>query len=87
MPYMEPRDSEATLTERILALNRQLLREYVKGLTSDNPRVRKKSARGLGRLASLAAEAIPALEPCLTDRDPRVRDAAAWALDAIRERT
>jgi len=84
---MESKDSQATLTERILALNRHLLREYVKGLTSDNPRIRKKSARGLGRLGGLAAEAIPALEVCLTDRDLKVRDAVACALDAIRERT
>jgi HEAT repeat protein len=85
MPGMEPRDSQATLTDRILALNRQLLREYLKGLGSDNPRVRKKSARGLGRLGGLAAEAIPTLEACLKDPDAKVRDVAAWALDAIRE--
>jgi HEAT repeat protein len=71
----------------MLALDRELLRQYLKGLRSDNPRVRKKSARGLGRLGGRAGEAVPALEACLADRDPRVRDAAAAALDAIRDRT
>ena len=85
MPVMESKDSQGTLTQCILALNRQLLREYVKGLGSDNPRVRKKSARGLGRLRGLAAEAIPKLEACLRDGNPKVRDAVARALDAIRE--
>jgi HEAT repeat protein len=87
MAGMESNDSQAILAERMLALDRELLRQYLRGLRSDNPRVRKKSARGLGRLGGLASEAVPTLEACLTDRDFRVRDAAAWALDAIRERS
>ena len=83
---METKDSQAILTERMLALDRELLRQYLKGLRSDNPRVRKKSASGLGTLGGLAGEAIPALEACLTDGDSRVRVTAAWALVAIRGR-
>jgi HEAT repeat protein len=75
--------SQSTLAERMLALNRVLLGAYLKGLTSDRPAVRRKAARGLANLGSIAQEAVPALERALKDPDVKVRQAAAWSLRHI----
>ena len=73
-----------TLAGRMIALNQQLMEEYLKGLDNVRPAVRAKSARGLAGLRGLAAEAVPALERRLGDPDRRVRQAVALALESIR---
>jgi HEAT repeat protein len=79
----ESNGSQNTLAERMVALNRVLLGEYLKGLTSDPPAVRRKAVRGLASLGSVAQEAIPALQRALKDPDAKVRQAAAWSLQHI----
>ena len=61
-----------------------LFRAYRKDLTDPNPSVRRKAAKGLGRLVPPAVEAIPAVEEALKDQHPMVREAAACALGKLR---
>lgn len=81
---MEAKDRNDTLAQRMLALNQVLLAQYMNGLRNDNPRVRRKSVRGLASLGSLAEGAIPTLELLLKDKDRKVREAVAEALKSIR---
>ena len=81
---MPTADADDTLAGRMLALNQMLLGQYLKGLGSESPQVRRKSIRGLESLRSLAVVAIPALEKALEDEDLKVRKAAAAALQSIR---
>ena len=83
-PYMPAADADDTLAGRMLALNQMLLGQYLKGLGDESPQVRRKSIRGLASLRGLAVVAIPALEKALEDKNLKVREAAAAALEAIR---
>jgi HEAT repeat protein len=74
---------KSDLVRQTLALNERLLAIYLKDLASENPKTRRKAARGLANLGAAAAEAIPALTAALSDRDRRVREAAAWALERL----
>lgn len=58
----------------------------VDALKHANPRVRRESARALGRKGPAARTAIPALVKLLNDPEPFVRDESARALDRIREK-
>jgi anti-sigma factor RsiW len=58
--------------------------ELLQGLGHAHPDVRAASAEGLGLLGPAAASAIPALEALLQDPEPRVREAAAEALQRVR---
>jgi HEAT repeat protein len=55
----------------------------VAGLGADMPLARRGAAEALGRLGSLAKEAIPALKKAANDKDSAVRDAAAKAVQSI----
>jgi HEAT repeat protein len=65
------------------AVNVILLKAYLADLGSQSWRVRKKAANGLGALGAAAQEAVPQLEALLKDKDHRVKDAAALALERI----
>ena len=58
----------------------------VEALKHAGSRVRRESARALGRQGLQAREAIPALVKSLDDANPLVRDELARALDRIREK-
>src|SRR5262249_46814925 len=69
--------------QNIEALKAKLLRTYLPGLRDDNPRIRRKAARGLGFLGAAAAAAVPALDALQEDDNAAVRGAARWALSRI----
>jgi HEAT repeat protein len=58
----------------------QAVPALVSGLTSEDPRVRKTAAEGLGRLGPAAQSAVPVLRRALQDEDQEVRQAASDAL-------
>ena len=78
-----PVQTPPELAQSIKALQETLLRAYLAGLESSNPRVRTKAARGLGYLGPAAAAAISALGALGGDGNPAVRKAAHWALAKI----
>jgi len=57
--------------------------EYVMLLSDKHPLVRKQAALALGQMGKEAKKAVPALRQALTDGDPRVRAAAAEALESL----
>jgi HEAT repeat protein len=71
------------LATQMLALNEKLHSAYLAELRSDNWRHRRKAARGLANLGLVGARAIPALKEALSDRDRRVREAEAFALERL----
>jgi HEAT repeat protein len=74
-------DDPVALMSRV---NERLLPLYVAGLDSERWRVRRKAARGLATLGTVAAEAIPALKRIAErDADSRVREAAAETLKRL----
>jgi hypothetical protein len=56
------------------------LPELIRGLRSELPADRLRSAKNLGRLGWLAREALPALIEVLDDPDAKVRESAAHAI-------
>ena len=86
-PTLQPRSGETTLAlAELLALDEPAFRARFRG----SPILRAKR-RGLLRSAAIALgnrpdpAARPALEAVLTDDDPVIRDAAAWALARYRD--
>ena len=75
--------SEVELACGKWALNKVLLGCYLQDLRSDNPRVRKKGAKGLGSLGVISRVAIPELQSLLDDPDRMVREAVEAALKSI----
>jgi HEAT repeat protein len=71
------------LAPGIEALQDKLLQTYLAGLQDNNPRIRRKAARGLGYLGRAAADAVPALTALREDGNPAVRQVAHWALARI----
>jgi HEAT repeat protein len=72
------------LVNQMLALNERLLAAYLAELRSENWRARRKAARGLANLGTVATKAIPALrEMAEKDSDRRVREAARVALERL----
>src|SRR5262249_34951194 len=65
------------------ALNERLICTYLENLQSENPAKRRKAARGLGNVGAIGRRAIPALRAALDDRDRKVREAAAVALEQL----
>ena len=57
----------------------------MRGLRAPDPRFRHQAALALKCLGPLALEATEALRQALQDEDPFVREAAAEALEAIRQ--
>src|SRR5262249_52821730 len=58
-----------------------------KALREDvDPRVKRAAAYALGTFGPLAAGSIPALKEALRNKNPGVRQNAAWALGRIRDR-
>lgn len=57
--------------------------QYIKLLQDPKPVVRKHGAAALGRMGTVAKDAIPTLDKLLIDEDEGVRIAAANALEAI----
>jgi HEAT repeat protein len=76
--------AENDLAQAKRVLRDALLQAYLKDLTDERWRVRRKAARGLGELGKDALIAVPVLEGLLKDGDFRVREAASLALAAIR---
>jgi HEAT repeat protein len=56
----------------------------VMALSDPDMDVRRNSAVALGRLGTIAGDAIPALERALRDRVEKVRSAAASSIDRIK---
>ena len=71
------------LVQQMLALNERLLCTHLEDLRSDSAARRKKAARGLANLGEIGRRAIPALRAALDDRDRKVREAAAFALEQL----
>ena len=67
------------------ALEQVLMKAYRTDLESNNPRRRRKGVKGLASLPSYAAASIPVLEKALEDEDRNVQEAAAAALEMIRQ--
>ena len=53
------------------------LPDLIRGLRHPTPDVRTRAARSLGRLGTLARDAMPLLVHALHDAEPAVREAAA----------
>jgi hypothetical protein len=73
-----------SLTAGKKALNDMLFRCYLRDVQSENPRLRRKGAKGLGSLGASARNAVLALESLLRDPDRKVREAARAALVHVR---
>ncbi len=56
------------------------LPDLIRGLRNPTPDVRTRAARSLGRLGTLARDAMPLLVHALHDAEPAVREAAAQAM-------
>jgi hypothetical protein len=74
---------EAAAAEILLRGGRDSVPALREALNHANPIVRRFAATVLGGIGPNAAEAIPALNDALADREASVRDAARTALDAI----
>jgi hypothetical protein len=66
------------------ALSDMLFRCYFHDVQSENPRLRRKGAKGLGSLGVLARNAVAVLESLLRDPNRKVREAAKAALVHVR---
>jgi hypothetical protein len=75
---------EPSLAAGKKALNDMLFRCYLRDVQSENPRLRRKGAKGLGGLGVLARNAVAVLESLLRDPDRKVREAARAALVHVR---
>ena len=69
-----------------MVLNANKVRNLVDDLSDDDisAESRLAAARALGDMGPAAKDAVPALINALSDSDPVVQEAAAWALEAIR---
>lgn len=82
-----PDDADAALILDMIEKSLgQLERALIRSLADRDPGIRLRAVRGLERLGRSARGARAALEAAQQDTDPRVRDAAARALDAFRKR-
>ena len=80
-----PVDREAA-SDILVLRGEPAIADLVKELLNDDWRVRSGAAFTLGRFGASASSAVEPLEAAAkNDAEPAVRDAAAFALDAIRE--
>ncbi len=72
-----------SFADQMAALNERLLGAYLTDLQHESPARRRRAARAIANLGDVGTRAIPALRKALADRDKKVREAVALALERL----